>query len=260
MIFEMLLPSILVGLVIACCSGALGCFIVWRRMAFFSDTLAHSAILGTALAFIAEVNAVLGLIGFGCVVAVVMARFDHNKQLSSDTLLAIISQSSLALGIVLLPFSGQTVNIEALLFGDILAANWQDVKISIGISGAILLLLGLNWPALLALCIDEDLAATEGVKTQRYKLLLFLLLVALVAIAVKMVGVLLISSLLLIPAATARRLAHTPLHMVLLAPMIGVVAVIFGLLLAYQLNLAAGPAVVVAAACLWLMSLIRRPR
>lgn len=258
MIFELLLPSLLAGLLIALSSGALGCFVIWRRMAFFSDTLAHSAILGTALALIAKVDILYGLIGFGIVVAITMARFDNGRrQVSSDTLLAIIAQSSLALGVLLLPLTGTQINIEALLFGDILAVNWQDVMITSAITLAIIVLLALNWPALLALCIDEDLAATEGIATQRYKLLLFLLLVALVAIAVQMLGVLLISSLLLIPAAAARRLSHTPQQMLFIAPVLGMLAVIFGLALAYWQNLAAGPAVVVTSTLIWLLCLMR---
>lgn len=259
MIFELLLPSLIAGLLIALSSGSLGCFVIWRRMAFFSDTLAHSAILGTALALIAEVDVIYGLIGFGAVVAFTMAQFDHGQRhVSSDTLLAIIAQSSLALGVLLLPLTGTQVNIEALLFGDILAISWTDVIVTAAITFTIVTLLLLNWPALLALCIDEDLAATEGIKTKRYKLLLFLLLVALVAIAVQMLGVLLISSLLLIPAAAARRLSHTPQQMLFIAPFLGMLAVVCGLILAYFLNLAAGPAVVVTSAFLWLLCLFKQ--
>lgn len=259
MIFELLLPSLLCGLLIAACSGSLGCIVIWRRMAFFSDTLAHSAILGTALALIANIDVIWGLIGFGIIVAFAMARFDNGRRhVSSDTLLAIIAQSSLALGMLLLPLTGKAINIEALLFGDILAISWLDVGITAAITAIILALLAFNWPALLALCIDEDLAASEGINIQRCKLLLFLLLVGLVAIAVQMLGVLLISSLLLIPAATARRLSHTPQQMVVIAPLLGMLAVISGLILAYFLNLAAGPAVVVTASTFWILSLARK--
>ncbi|NRB37861.1 MAG: metal ABC transporter permease [Pseudomonadales bacterium] len=259
MIFELMLPSLIAGLFIALSSGSLGCFVIWRRMAFFSDTLAHSAILGTALALIAEIQVIYGLIGFGILVALTMAKFDNGRRhVSSDTLLAIIAQSSLALGMLLLPLTGTQVNIEALLFGDILAISWQDVFITAAITTVIVILLAFNWSDLLALCIDEDLAATEGIATKRLKLLLFLLLVALVAIAVQMLGVLLISSLLLIPAAAARRLSHTPTQMLCIAPVLGMIAVICGLALAYFLNLAAGPAVVVTSTMIWLLCLIKK--
>lgn len=255
MIIEMLLPSLLVGLLIALASGALGCFVLWRKMAFFSDALAHSAVLGTALALIAEIDILYGLIGYGAVVAIIMARFDQALHYSGDTLLAIISQASLALGLLALPFAANPVNIEALLFGDILAASWPNVAITALIAGLILFALACFWRSLLDLSINEELAATEGIPVHRLKLLLFLLLVGLIAIAVQVVGVLLVSALLLIPAATARKLSRTPLQMIIIAPVIGVIAVILGLWAAYQLNAAAGPSIVVVATSLWLLSL-----
>ncbi len=260
MIIELLLPSLLVGIFIALASGAVGCFVLWRKMAFFSDALAHSAVLGTAIALIAEVDVLYGLIGYGTLVAIVMARFDNALQYSGDTLLAIISQVSLALGLLALPFAAHSINIEALLFGDILSANWSNVAISATIAGLILFLLAVFWRPLLDVSVNEELAATEGVPVQRLKLLLFLTLVALIAIAVQVVGVLLVSALLLIPAATARKLSETPLQMILVAPAIGVVAVNLGLWSAYQLNAAAGPSIVVVAAALWLLSLLKKPK
>lgn len=260
MIIELLLPSLLAGLLIAIASGSLGCFVVWRKMAFFSDALAHSAVLGTALALIAEVNVLYGLIGYGAIVAIIMARFDNTLSYSSDTLLAIISQSSLALGLLLIPFAGTSINIEALLFGDILAINWNDVAIAAIITLLIISTLIIFYHPLINLCIDEELAATEGTPIHRLKLLLFLLLVALIATAVQVVGVLLISALLLIPAATARRLATTPLQMLLIAPVVGLIAVLIGLFTAYQLDTAAGPSIIVIAALLWLCSLTKKSR
>ena len=258
MIIELLLPSLIAGLLIAIASGTLGCFVVWRKMAFFSDALAHSAVLGTALALIAEVNVLYGLIGYGAVVAIIMARFDNQLNYSSDTLLAIIAQVSLALGLLLIPFAESNINIEALLFGDILAISWTDVAITAVITLVIITTLLVSYHSLINLCIDEELAATEGVPVIRFKLLLFLLLVALIATAVQVVGVLLISALLLIPAAAARRLATTPLQMLLLSPVIGLISVLLGLFAAYQLNTAAGPSIIIAAALLWLISLTKK--
>ena len=258
MIFELLLPALLAGLLIAVCSGALGCFVIWRRMAFFSDALAHSAVLGTALALMAGVHLLYGLIGYGLVVAVIMARFDKKLHYSGDTLLAIISQVSLAAGILLLPLTGASFSLEALLFGDILAIGWQDVTVTAVISLLILLALRLSYRSLIDIAIDEELAATEGVPVESLKMLLFCLLVGLIAVAVQMVGVLLVGALLLIPAATARRFATTPVSMIVLAPVVGVLAVLIGLAVAWYANTAAGPTIVVTAAVLWLLAMVRR--
>lgn len=260
MIVELLLPSLLAGLLIAIGSGVLGCFVVWRRMAFFSDALAHSAILGTALALLINVHILLGLLGYGLLVAIILARFDRVPETSGDTLLAIIAQTSLAAGVLLLPLTGQTIALESLLFGDILAINWQDIIITAIIC---LLIIGVLYAChrpLIDIAIDEELAATEGISVERFKLLLFCLLVGLIAVAVQMVGVLLVGALLLIPAATARRFARTPVSMMILAPCFGMLAVIGGLALAWYLDAAAGPAIVVSAAGLWVLSLLKRQR
>jgi zinc transport system permease protein len=254
MIIELLLPSLLAGLCMALASGTLGCFVVWRKMAFFSDALAHSALLGTALALIAHIDIVFGLLAYGALVAIVMARYDSTLY-SSDTLLAIISQASLALGLLLLPFAPQSINIEALLFGDILSASWPQAGFSALVTLGILTCIGIFWHPLLDLSIDEELAATEGVPVKRLKLVLFLLLVGLIAIAVQVVGVLLISALLLIPVACARQLARSPLQMLILAPLVGMAAVFIGLASAWQFNTAAGPSMVLVATLFWLLSL-----
>lgn len=258
MIAELLLPALLVGVLVAVCAGSLGCFVIWRRMAFFSDALAHSAVLGTALALLAGIQPVYGLIGYGLLVALLLARFDKSLQYSGDTLLAMLAQTSLALGVLLLPLAGRTVSLEALLFGDILAVGradvWLTALVALVIAG---LLLALHRP-LIDLCVDEELAAIEGVPVGRIKALLFCLLVALIAVAVQMVGVLLVGALLLMPAATARRFASTPHSMLLLAPGVGVLAVLGGLAMAWYVDTAAGPSIVVAAAALWLLSLGRR--
>lgn len=257
MVVELLLPSLLAGLMIAMVSGALGCFVVWRRMAFFSDALAHSAMLGTALALLAGVNILFGLFAYGLFVAFILARFDRVLETSGDTLLAIIAQTSLAAGVLLLPFTNQSFSLEGLLFGDILAINWQDVWLTTGVSLVIIIGLAICYRPLIDTAIDEELAATEGIAVERYKLLLFCLLVGLIAVAVQMVGVLLIGALLLIPAMTARRFAKTPIQMMLLAPLFGLLAVIAGLTFAWYVDAAAGPAIVLSAAAFWLISLAK---
>jgi zinc transport system permease protein len=256
MIIELLLPAIVAGLLIALASGLLGCFVLWRNMAFFSDTLAHSAVLGTGLALLAGFDPMAGLVGYGAAVALVMARFDSTLSIGSDTLLAIIAHASLACGILLLPLTGSTIALESLLFGDILSIGLREVALAALVCLTIAALVAWRFTELVDLAIDEELAACEGVKVAPLKRMLFLALAALVAVAVQLVGVLLISALLLIPAATARSIARTPLQMALFAPLIGMAVVALGLLAAYHANLAAGPAMVVTATLLWISTLL----
>lgn len=258
---ELILPSLLAAISIAVAAGALGPFVIWQRMAFFSDTLAHSALLGTALALIAEVTPAYGMIAYGIALALVLVKFSDFFNVSSDTLLAILAQISLAAGLLLISFNGNAVNIESLLFGDILTVSWHNVYQSFGVSLAIIFCLAIFWQPFLSLSINEELAATEGVAVERYKLLLLLLILALVAIAVKLLGVLLIASLLLMPAATAQVFSQTPRQMVLLAPLFAVLGVCAGLSMAVFIDgIAAGPAIVMCQAVIWLGSQVAKRR
>jgi zinc transport system permease protein len=256
---EFLLPSLIVALLIAITAGILGPFVIWRRMAFFSDALAHSAILGTALAIIIDIKPLYGLLAYGVVLSVLLARFDKLLNISSDTLLAMLAQISLAGGLLLLGLSQHSINIERLLFGDILSVGWNDLYQTLVIASLIIASITVHWRPLLSICIDEELAETEGIAVTRYKFLLLILLLALVTIAIQLLGVLLISTLLLMPAASARNFSKTPLQMVLIAPIFAVAAVGMGLALAFSIdNISAGPAVVLCSALLWLGSNMKK--
>lgn len=255
MTIELILPSLFCALAIAIAAGALSPFVVWRRMAFFSDALAHSAVLGTAFALFLQINPLYGLLLYGVVLTFLLSRFDQFLNISSDALLAIIAQTSLALGLLALGFTGQNLNLERLLFGDILSVSWQDLPLTLWVSASLVIMVVVFWRPLLALCINEELAATEGVPVRRFKLLLLLLILALVAIAIQLLGVLLISSLLLMPAAAARRFSQSPTQMVFLSPIVAVLGVCLGLTAAWFLpNTSAGPAIVVANAFLFALA------
>lgn len=261
MTIELILPSLFCALAIAVAAGVLSPFVVWRRMAFFSDALAHSAVLGTAFALFLQINPLYGLLLYGLLLTFLLSRFDQVLNISSDALLAIIAQTSLALGLLALGLTGQSLNIERLLFGDILSVAWQDLPLTFAVSSGLVAIVILFWRPLLALCINEELAATENVPVRRFKLLLLLLILALVAIAIQLLGVLLISSLLLMPAAAARRFSQSPTQMVIISPVIAVLSVSLGLTAAWFLpNTSAGPAIVVANALLFSLASLKKPR
>ena len=256
MIIELIYPSLIIAAFIALSSGLLSCFVVWRRMAFFADALSHSAILGTSIALIATVNAIWGLIAYGIVVALSLSYFSKKIHISSDTFLAIISQTSLAVGLLTLSFLPQQFSIETLLFGDILAVSKDDIPVTAAISITITVLVWRFKDGLIRLCLDEELAHTEGLNISFYKVLLMLMLVALIATAIQLLGVLLVSTLLLIPAATARSFAKSPLHMLLIAPVAALLASGCGIGLSVQFDqIMTSPAIVLSAATFWLLSL-----
>ncbi len=240
------------GLMIVIVAAPFGVFVVWRRLAYFGDTLAHSALLGVALGYLLHINLTLGVILVCLLVACLLFLFQRQETLAGDTVLGILSHSSLSLGLVVLAFF-ETVRIDlmAYLFGDILAVGKTDL-IWIAVCGVVsITLLIFIWRPLLLISIHEDLARVEGVRVDLIKLSFVCLLAVLVAVMMKIVGLVLVTSLFIVPAATARRFAKTPEMMAILAILFGSVSVIAGLLGSYQWDTPAGPSIVLAAAALF---------
>lgn len=256
---ELLLPPLLAGLAVALVSGPMGAFVVWRRMAFFGDTLAHGALLGAALGLALEVNLYLAVVAVCLGLAAALTALQHQRQLAGDTLLGIVAHTTLALGVIAISLqTGIQVDLFAYLFGDLLAVGWNDVIGLWGGAVVILVLMLWQWRALLSITVSEELAQVEGVAVQRTRLLLMLLLALLIAGAIRTVGVLLITSLLVIPAASARRLTHTPAQMALVASLLGILSVLVGLAVSWFANTPVGPSIVVAASGLFVLTLLRR--
>ncbi len=251
---DFLLRALLAGLAVSLVTGALGTFVVWRRMAYFGDTLAHSALLGVSLGVLLELNLNIAITLVCLLLALALVALQSRRELASDTLLGILSHSALALGLLAVSFAENVrIDLMGYLFGDILAVSRGDLMwIGLGTAVALLLLL-LLWRPLLAMTVHEELAQVEGVKVARTRLLFMLLIALVIATAMKVVGILLITSLLIIPAATARHYVRTPEQMAVLAAAIGMLAVSSGLFSSYRWDLPAGPAIVVAAAMLFFL-------
>ena len=210
--------AILGGLGIALVSGPLGCFIVWRRMAYFGETMAHAALLGIALSLLMDLMPVWGVFLVSIAIAMALYGLERLDRLSSDTLLGILSHASLAIGLLTLGFmTWLRVDILSLLFGNILSITRQDLALIWGGGLLVLVLLLFHWRSLLATTISPDIAAAEDLPVTRANLVFILLIALVIAVAMKLIGVLLITSLLIIPAATARQFARSPESMAILA-------------------------------------------
>ena len=248
MLDDFVIRAVLAGLMVAVVAGPLGAFVVWRRMAYFGDTVSHSALLGVALGFLLGLNLNL-LVTVVCVlVAVLLVFLQRRQELASDTLLGILAHSALSLGMVMVAFvEGLRVDLMAYLFGDILAVTRGDLA-AIAVGGLFaLVLLMILWRPLLAITVHEEIARVEGVPVLPVRLGLMLLIALVIASAMQVVGVLLITALMIIPAATARRFARTPEEMGLLAAGFGVLAVLLGIWGSFSHDTPTGPSIVVAA-------------
>ena len=254
---DFLIYALLAGLGLAITAGPLGSFVVWRRMAYFGDTLAHSALLGVALGILLQVNLTVS-VTLGCVLlAVLLVALQHKRWLASDTLLGILAHSTLSLGLVVLALSDNVrVDLMAYLFGDLLAIARADLYWMLGGLLLVGVLLAWLWRRLLSITVHEELARVEGLPVTAIRLALMLLIAIVIAVAMKIVGVLLITSLLIIPPAAAQRHARTPEQMAMGASLLGCLAVLGGLGLSWNLDTPAGPSIVVSAAALFMLSVL----
>lgn len=252
---DFMLRAAAAGIGVALVAAPLGVFVVWRRMAYFGDTLAHSALLGVALGFLLDVNLNLAILALAVLIALVLILLQSRRQLASDTLLGILAHSTLSLGLVVMAFQDSVrVDLVGYLFGDILAVSAGDLWWVWGGGVPVLAALAAIWRPLLASTVHEELAQVEGVPVAFVRLAFMLLIALVIAISMKIVGVLLITSMMIIPAAAARRFSRTPEQMALVAALNGILAVSMGLAASWYWDTPAGPSVVVSAALLFSFS------
>ena len=253
------LRAILGGLGLAFVAAPLGCFVVWRKMAYFGDSLAHSALLGLALGALIGIDfnagILLAFIGFSTLLTVLETK----KHLALDTILGIMAHTALSLGLISIALQEDlNINLYGYLFGDILSISWNDITwIYLG-GSAVLIILYFLWDSLLAVTVNQDIAAAEGISVIRVKFVFMILMAVTTVIAMKIVGILLISSLLIIPPSTARVFSKTPEQMAFFSFIIAVFSIIGGLVLSFYVDTPSGPTIVVFSAFLFSLSLTQK--
>jgi zinc transport system permease protein len=265
MLESTLLTALIAGFSLAIVAGPLGCFAVWRRMAFFGDSLAHSGLLGIALGLMFGISQHIAIMAVCSSFALLLVWLQQRKLLATDTLLGILAHAALAIGMVAVELiqHGKEVNhghhdhidIHSFLFGDIMTVQGQEVIwIIVGMVG-VLTVLCISWRSLLLMALNEDLAKAEGVNTFLMNLLLMFMMAVVVAVSINLVGILLITSMLLIPAASARQITRNPEAMAIIAAFLGMIAIILGIISAGSLQLDVGPVIVVVETILFVMML-----
>ena len=255
---DFFIRALFAGIGVAFVTGPLGCFVVWRRLSYFGDTLAHSALLGVTIAFSLEFNIALSVFITSSVVALFLIQLQKKTNLPGDALLGLLAHSSLGVGLVAIGFlSFIRFDVMGLLFGDILAVNVNDLLV-IWIGGAlILIILKLIWKPLFASTVNYELAEAEGLNPERAKAIFTLLMAAIIAISIKMIGLLLITGMLIIPAAMARNISNSPKGMIVFSVIGGLLSVFLGLFSSLNFNTPSGPSIIVAALILFIISLFR---
>ncbi|MEM5467314.1 metal ABC transporter permease [Celeribacter marinus] len=258
MLDDFMVRAVLAGIGVVVAAAPLGCFVVWRRMAYFGDATAHAAILGVALALTFNVSVLGGVMAVALIMALTVSTL-NGRGVAMDTMLGVMAHASLAFGLVAVSFvDGVRVDLMSYLFGDILAVDRMDI-LGIWLGAALVIsLLVWRWQGLLTSTLNPDLATSAGLSPRREQLILSVALAMVVAVAIKVVGALLIAAILLIPAAAARPFAQSPERMAVIAVAIGVLSVIAGIEAAFIFDTPTGPTIVCAAAVVFALGQITR--
>ena len=243
---DFILRALTASLGVSVIAGSLGCFVIWKRLSYFSDSISHSALLGVALGLTTGLGINFGLVIVGALFATLIVVLQQKGFWSNDAILGIFSHIALSVGIVVLAFVGdRNIDYFAYLFGDILSINSQDIYWIFSVMAMVVVILVMHWRRLLLLTLNEELARAEGLNKVTYELLFMFLIALAVSVSVQIVGVLLITSLLIIPPAIARVYARSPLFMIFSSIVVSVVSVLLGLFSSIQFDIATGPAIVI---------------
>ena len=245
------------GIGLAFITGPLGCFIVWRRLSYFGDTIAHSALLGVVIAYALDFNLIIAVFVVSCLLALSLLFLQRRTNLPDDALLGLLAHSVLAIGLVLLGIlSFIRIDLMGLLFGDILSVNTTDL-LFVWIGGSIaLVVLILIWRPLFAGTVNLELAKAEGLNPDLANAIFTLLIASVIAISIKIVGILLITGLLIIPASASRNLSSTPIQMAIISSVIGVTCVVLGLQSSMIWNSPTGPTILAIALGVFIITLL----
>ena len=245
------------GIGLAFITGPLGCFIVWRRLSYFGDTISHTALLGVVIAYALDFNLIIAVFVVSCLLALYLLFLQRRTNLPDDALLGLLAHSVLAIGLVLLGIlSFIRIDLMGLLFGDILSVNVTDLLfVWIG-GGIVLIVLILIWRPLFAGTVNLELAKAEGLNPDLANAIFTLLIASVIAISIKIVGILLITGLLIIPASASRNLSSTPIQMAIISSIIGVASVVLGIQTSMIWNTPTGPTILTITLGVFILTLL----
>lgn len=254
---DFLVRSILAGLMMVSISAPMGCLMVWQRLAFLSDTLGHAAVLGVGIGLLLEVQPMFGVLAVVILIVFSLSQVASFNNALSETTLAIISHTGLAGGMILIGIlPSNSVSLEAILFGDLLATTRSDLLMILATTLLLLFLLMRHWRSFVALSVSREIAQAEGISVKKEQFLMYLMIALLVAVLMKVMGVLLIAAMLVIPTTTARLLSQNPEQMVMFSAIFGVLSLAGGIFSSFHLDWQTGPSIVLSATALLVITLL----
>lgn len=250
--------ALIVGVLMAITAALLGAFVVIRRMSFFTDAVAHASLTGVALALMVGIHPFFGALAVSVAVGFLVARLARRGQQEIDTVIGVLFSSTLALGVLLISLlSGYRANLFQYLFGDIIAVSNTDIIVSTALLVVVIFVLLYAFKRLTYIAVHEDMARVDGVKVDFVEAIFLILLAAVVAVGLKVVGSILMSALMILPAATAQFLVRSFRGMVIVSIGVAVISMVVGLLASAYLSVASGPAIVLVAAAMFGLASLR---
>jgi zinc transport system permease protein len=253
---DFLWRAVFAGLIMVAIAAPMGCLMVWQRLAFLGDTLGHAAVMGVGIGLLLQVKPIFGVLVVALVLVFSLSRVNSFNNALSETTLAIISHTGLAGGIILVSLlPAPTVNLESILFGDLLATTVSDLLSLLLTTVLLLLILWRYWGSFVAVSVSREIAQAEGIEVRRVQFLIYIMIALLVAVMMKVMGVLLIAAMLVIPTASARLFSRSPEQMVYFSGLYGLAALGGGITGSFHFDWQTGPAIVVSATLLLLLTL-----
>jgi zinc transport system permease protein len=263
--FEVLLlplfyRALVVGTILGIALAILGVFVVLRRLSFFSDAIGHSALTGIAIGLLLNINPFIGAMIFSLLVASTIVLIRTHSRLTIDTILGVLFPAAVALGVILVYLTpGYQTDLISFLFGDIITVSRIDVLMSVGLVIIVLSTMYLAGKKFISITVHTELARAEGIRVFWYELLLMLLLAATIALSIKLVGIVLVTAMVIIPAATAQNISRSLPSLFGISIVISVVTQAVGMLGSAVLHWPSGPTIVLTGAILFILSLLLRP-
>lgn len=255
--YSFLVRALIAGSITGLILSLLGIFVVLRRMAFFGDAVGHFAFTGIALGFLFSIDPILSAVIFSILLAFGIGFIEGQKKLASDTIIGVFFSGSAALGILIIGLlKGYRTDLFQYLFGDILSISSFDILVSMILGITVTILTFVFWKKLMQITFNRDLATINAVPVKLFDYLLFVLLAIASALSIKIIGIILVTALLVIPAAAAQNLSYSFKEMVFFAILFGILSVTLGIFLSYYLNTAAGSTIVLTSIIIFILSLI----
>lgn len=251
--------AILAVLLVAPAAAAVGVPLVQFRMAFFSDAIGHSAFTGVALGVLLGIHPLLTMVAFGLFVAYAITRVKGRTGLSADTVIGVFFSTVIALGIAVISArKGLTRNLNTYLYGDLLAISGAEIlwMAALGLAVAVYLFFAFN--RILLLAVHEGFARSLGIRGRALEISFSLVVALVVTTAIRAVGILLVTALLVIPAASARNVARGSVAAFWTAIAVSLASGVSGIAVSYYLDTATGATIVLFAAALFALTAILR--